>query len=242
VLTVDGLDVRYGAVRALQGIGLEVREGEIVGLVGPNGAGKSTTLKAISGLLKPAAGSIVFEGQSLGGSPPEEIVRWGVSLVPEGREIFGTLTVEENLRVALASRSDRAAAAEDVERMLELFPFLRTSLRRAAAELSGGEQQQLAIARGLLTRPRLLLIDEPSLGLAPLVVDAVFDRLEELNEEGLTILLVEQNALRTYEVADRMYVLRTGTIEAVDEHSDLRATIESGELYFGTAATAKGPP
>jgi branched-chain amino acid transport system ATP-binding protein len=240
VLTVEALDVRYGAVRALRGIDLEVRKGEIVGLVGPNGAGKSTTLNAIAGLLRPAAGSINFEGHSVAGARPEAIVRLGLSLVPEGRQIFGTLTVEENLRVALASRKDRAAAAQDVARMLELFPFLGTSLKRAAAELSGGEQQQLAIARGLLTRPRLLLIDEPSLGLAPLVVDAVFDRLQDLNAEGLTILLVEQNALRTHEVADRMYVLRTGTIEAVDQRSDLRAAIESGELYFGKAHSVRG--
>jgi branched-chain amino acid transport system ATP-binding protein len=236
MLRLEGLHVRYGAVAAVRGIDVEVGEGEIVGLIGPNGAGKSSTLGAISGLVPVADGSISFEGKELAGLAPDQIVRLGVSLVPEGRRIFATLTVEENLKVGLAARTDRAAAREDLERMLALFPILETFLRRPAGQLSGGQQQQLSIARSLLTRPRLLLVDEPSLGLAPLIVDAVFEALSDLRKEGLTILLVEQNALRTLELSDRCYVLRMGRSELLDDRGHVAEAIASGDLYFGGTA------
>jgi branched-chain amino acid transport system ATP-binding protein len=238
MLRLDDVHVRYGPVAAVRGASLTVEEGEIVGLIGPNGAGKTTTLSAVAGLVPVAAGTISFEGKPLRGLSPDDIVRRGVSLVPEGRRIFATLTVEENLKVGLSARKDRAAARQDFERMLELFPVLERYLRATAGHLSGGEQQQLAIARSLLTKPRLLLVDEPSLGLAPLVVDLVFDTLRDLREGGLTILLVEQNALRTLELANRSYVLRQGEIEELGADSALVDSIASGDLYFGTSADA----
>jgi branched-chain amino acid transport system ATP-binding protein len=241
VLEVDRLEVSYGAVRALREVALRVEPGEIVGVVGPNGAGKSTLLRTIAGAVRPSAGSIVFEGRSLVRMSPDAVVRAGISLVPEGRRIFSTLTVGENLRVALAPRRDRAAAAEDVERILDLFPILRSYLKSSAGKLSGGEQQQLAIARALLGRPRLLLVDEPSLGLAPIIVDRVFDLLAELKESGVTILLVEQNAAQALAVADRMYVLRTGHIEELSATERLAEAIQTGELYFG-APVDEGTP
>jgi branched-chain amino acid transport system ATP-binding protein len=240
MLRLEGLHVRYGSIAAVRDVSLTVEEGEIVGLIGPNGAGKSTTLAAVAGLVPVAAGTILLDGKPLKGRGPDDIVRRGISLVPEGRRIFATLTVEENLRVGLSARRDRAAARADFERMLELFPVLGRFLHDSAGQLSGGEQQQLAIARSLLTRPRLLLVDEPSLGLAPLVVDLVFETLRDLRENGLTILLVEQNALRTIELANRSYVLRMGEIEELEQHSSLVASIASGELYFGTRADAAG--
>jgi branched-chain amino acid transport system ATP-binding protein len=238
MLRLDDVHVRYGPIGAVRGASLIVEEGEIVGLIGPNGAGKTTTLSAVAGLVPVAAGTITFEGKPLRGLSPDDIVRRGVSLVPEGRRIFATLTVEENLKVGLSARKDRAAARQDFERMLELFPVLERYLRATAGHLSGGEQQQLAIARSLLTKPRLLLVDEPSLGLAPLVVDLVFDTLRDLREGGLTILLVEQNALRTLELANRSYVLRMGEIEELDAGGSLAESIASGDLYFGTADKA----
>jgi branched-chain amino acid transport system ATP-binding protein len=233
VLRVAGLDVAYGAVRALRGVDLRVDPGELVGVVGPNGAGKSTLLRTVVGVVRPSAGSIEFEGRPITGMAPDAIVRAGISLVPEGRRIFGTLTVGENLRVALAPRKDRAQAVEDVERVLELFPILRDYLKSSAGKLSGGEQQQLAIARALLGRPRLLLVDEPSLGLAPIIVERVFDLLNELRQSGVTILLVEQNAAQALTIADRMYVLRTGRIEELAASEELAEAIRTGELYFG---------
>src|SRR5213592_5028663 len=192
MLTIDELRVQYGRVPALHGVSLHVERGEVVALVGPNGAGKTTTLAAIFGLVAPAAGSIEFEGRSLVGSTPEQILRRGLALVPEGRHIFGTLTVAENLLLGSTARRDRPAAAADLEKMLELFPVLKSYYSSPAGTLSGGEQQQLATARALLSRPRLLLLDEPSLGLAPVVIDVVFDALAELRDDGVTILLVEQ--------------------------------------------------
>jgi branched-chain amino acid transport system ATP-binding protein len=212
MLTIDELRVNYGRVPALHGISLHVDEGEAVALVGPNGAGKTTTLSAIFGLVPPAGGTITFEGESLVGATPEQILRRGLALVPEGRHIFGTLTVAENLQLGTTARSDRVAAEADLARTLERFPVLKAYYSSSAGNLSGGEQQQLAIARALLSRPRLLLLDEPSLGLAPVVIDVVFDALEELREEGVTILLVEQAAARAVEFADRAYILRTGRV------------------------------
>jgi branched-chain amino acid transport system ATP-binding protein len=212
MLRVEDLRVNYGRVPALHGISLHVDEGEVVTMIGPNGAGKTTTLAAIFGLVAPAGGSITFEGRSLFGETPERIMRRGLALVPEGRHIFGTLTVAENLQLGTTGRRDREAAAADLGSVLDRFPALRSYYDSSAGTLSGGEQQQLAIARALLSRPRLLLLDEPSLGLAPVVIDVVFDALAELREEGVTILLVEQNAARAVEFADRAYILRSGRV------------------------------
>jgi len=202
MLKITDLSVHYGRVRAVQNLSLEVDEGELVGLVGHNGAGKTTTLMTITGVLRPAGGSIVFDGRSIVGKSPDQILRTGVSLVPEGRRIFGRLSVGENLKIGTTARSDRRRDA-DIAAMLERFPVLRRDWKKSGAKLSGGEQQQLAIARALLARPKLLLLDEPTLGLAPLIIDQVFDLLQELKNEGMTILLVEQNAARTIEIADR---------------------------------------
>jgi branched-chain amino acid transport system ATP-binding protein len=208
LLRLNDVSVHYGRITAVQGLKLEVNEGELVGLVGHNGAGKTTTLMTITGVLKPTAGDVVFEGRSLAGLSPDEILRRGISLVPEGRRIFARLTVGENLKIGATAR--RGGVDEDMQRILQRFPVLQRYWNRSGAKLSGGEQQQLAIARALLARPRLLLLDEPTLGLAPLIVDQVFDILQELHEEGVTILLVEQNAARTIEIADRTYVMRSG--------------------------------
>jgi branched-chain amino acid transport system ATP-binding protein len=233
MLTIDDLRVNYGRVPALHGVSLKVEPGEVVALVGPNGAGKTTTLSAIFGLVAPVGGSIEFEGQSLVGSSPEQILRRGLALVPEGRHIFGTLTVAENLLLGSTARSDRQEAAADLERMLELFPVLRSYYSSAAGTLSGGEQQQLAIARALLSRPRLLLLDEPSLGLAPVVIDTVFDVLEELRNEGVTMLLVEQAAARAVEFADRAYILRTGRVAHAGTREEILRMENFETAYLG---------
>jgi len=233
VLKIEHLHVHYGRIAAVRGISLHVDEGEIVTLVGPNGAGKSTTLLAIVGMARPTSGGISFGSDSLVGESPEKIVRRGISLVPEGRRIHATLTVEENLRLGATVRNDRAAVRADLDDVLNRFPILGTYLHNPAGKLSGGEQQQLAIARALLSRPRLLLLDEPSLGLAPLLVDLVFDSLEKLRTEGMTILLVEQNAMRAVELADRAYVLRTGTIELEGARDELLATADFETAYLG---------
>lgn len=212
MIEISGLTVRYGSVTALHGIDLSVREGELVALVGPNGAGKTSALAAVAGLVRPAAGVITVGGEPLTGLPPEQVIRRGVALVPEGRNIFTTLTVRENLALGATIRRDAAGVAADLERELERFPILRERLDQQAGLLSGGEQQQLAIARALMSRPRLLLLDEPSLGLAPRLVDLVFETVLALRDDGITILLVEQNATRAVEMADRTYVMRTGHI------------------------------
>jgi branched-chain amino acid transport system ATP-binding protein len=217
----------------VHGLSLDVAEGELVGLIGPNGAGKTTTLLAICGVVAPSSGDIRLQGESLLGLTPEAIVRRGISLVPEGRQIFTDLTVEENLIVGASVRSDRRAIQRDVEGMVERFPVLATYLKTSAGKLSGGEQQQLAIARALIARPRLVLLDEPSLGLAPLIVDRVFEIIDELRAEGSTILLVEQNATRTVKAADRTYVLRTGRLEAAGTRDELLARDDLAATYFG---------
>jgi len=210
VLKITDLSVHYGRVRAVQNLALEVNEGELVGLVGHNGAGKTTTLMTIAGLVKPAAGDILLEGRSLVGASPDAILRRGVALVPEGRRIFGRLTVGENLRIGATTRKSRDTTDEAIKRMIERFPVLERDWSKSGAKLSGGEQQQLAIARALLSDPKLLLLDEPTLGLAPLMVDIVFEILQQLRQDGVTMLLVEQNAARTIEIADRTYVMRAG--------------------------------
>jgi branched-chain amino acid transport system ATP-binding protein len=210
-LELRGLEVRYGPVAAVRDLSLQVGRGEIVGLIGPNGAGKSTTLHAITGLAPVHQGDVRLDGVSLLGKTPEDIARAGVALVPEGRRIYGGFTVEENLRLGLASRRERSAA-DAIAKAYELFPVLHEFRRRSAGALSGGQQQQLAIARALVARPMLLLLDEPSLGLAPKAVDAVFETLASIREQGVTILLVEQRAQRTVAFADRTHVLANGEL------------------------------
>ena len=233
MLAIDELRVNYGRVPALHGISLEVKAGEAVALIGPNGAGKTTTLSAIFGLVASEGGTITFEGQSILGLAPENIVRRGLALVPEGRHIFGSLTVAENLQLGTTAQKDRAGSAAETERLLQRFPALKEYYHSSAGNLSGGEQQQLAIARALLSRPRLLLLDEPSLGLAPLVIDIVFDTLEELRQEGVTILLVEQNATRAVEFADRAYVLRSGLIAHSGTTEEMQGMEDFETLYLG---------
>jgi branched-chain amino acid transport system ATP-binding protein len=220
LLAVEGLEVRYGAVSAVRALSFEVGEGEIVGLIGPNGAGKTTTLLAIMGGIPVASGDLRLAGRSIRGWAPERIAREGVALVPEGRRIYGDLTVEENLRLGLAARSGRSGAGADLEAAYELFPIVSEFRRRHAGALSGGQQQQLAIARALVARPRVLLLDEPSLGLAPKVVDIVFEALAEIRRRGVTVLLVEQRAQRTIGFADRTYLMANGELRLVLDPED----------------------
>ena len=210
MLKITDLSVSYGRVRAVQNLSLEVGEGELVGLVGHNGAGKTTTLLTITGSLKPAGGQILLQGKELVGRSPDAVLRAGVALVPEGRRIFGRLSVGENLKIGATTRRDRKHVDDDIARMLERFPVLERDWAKSGAKLSGGEQQQLAIARALLSKPKLLLLDEPTLGLAPLMVDRVFEILAELRNDGVTMLLVEQNAARTVAIANHTYVMRSG--------------------------------
>jgi branched-chain amino acid transport system ATP-binding protein len=211
-LELDGVGVRYGAVTAVRDVSLSLGRGEIVGLIGPNGAGKSSTLHAIMGLVRPFAGDIRLRGRSVVGRRPEEIARSGVALVPEGRRIFPELTVDENLRLGAAALRDPRASGDGLKRVYDLFPVVAESRRRHAGALSGGQQQQLAIARALLAEPDVLLLDEPSLGLAPQVVDAVFATLSTIRDQGLAVLLVEQRAQRTVALADRSHVLANGQV------------------------------
>jgi branched-chain amino acid transport system ATP-binding protein len=211
VLAVEGLEVRHGAVHAVRGFSLEVDRGEIVGLIGPNGAGKSSTLHAIMGLVKPAAGDVRLQGRSVVGCRPEDVARRGIALVPEGRRIFAELSVKENLQLGFAGRA-RRGGAEDLRRVYDLFPIVEEFRNRQAGALSGGQQQQLAIARALVSDPQVLLLDEPSLGLAPRMVDAVFEALQEIRSRGIAVLLVEQRAQRTIALADRSYVLSKGRL------------------------------
>ena len=222
----------YSGAPAVRDLSLAVNDGEIVGLIGPNGAGKTTTLKCIFGLVPAARGEIAYGGDHLLGLAPEQIVRRGLALVPEGRQIFTTLSVRENL---LLGRLGARAGTEDgdVDRVLDRFPVLRHYYRASAASLSGGEQQQLAIARALLARPTLLLLDEPSLGLAPLIVDELFGILGDLRDQGVTILLVEQNAARTVALADRTYVLRGGELLAHGTRAELGSLEDVSDMYFG---------
>jgi branched-chain amino acid transport system ATP-binding protein len=213
MLSVQDLHVYYGRIHALKGVSLEVHAGEIVALIGSNGAGKTTTLTALSGLLRPRSGSIHFEAQDLTRLPAHQIVRLGIVHCPEGRQVFARLSVIENLRLAAAHRADRERIARDLQRVYDLFPILAQRRNQYAGTLSGGEQQMLAIGRALMSRPRLLLLDEPSLGLAPLVVENIFRVIETLRRDGVTILLVEQNAYQALRLADRAYVLETGYVK-----------------------------
>ncbi len=236
MLDVAGLVVRYGPITAVKQIDMTVRPGELVALVGPNGAGKTSTLGAISGLQRCASGTITMNGTDITGRAPEDVIRQGLALVPEGRNIFVSLTVEENLQLGATIRTDKAAVRADIEAELDRFPILRERLRQPAGYLSGGEQQQLAIARALLSRPKLLLLDEPSLGLAPQLVNLVFDTIAGLREAGATILLVEQNATRAIELADRSYVMRTGRIVRSGTTDELGGGVDLAAEYLGAEA------
>jgi len=233
LLTVDNLEVFYGAIQALRGISLRVEPGEVVTLIGANGAGKTTTLRTISGLLKPTQGTIEFDGKSIQGWPPHKVVRAGLVQVPEGREIFANLTVDENLQVASIMRKDRAGIRVDRERALTLFPRIAERLSQMAGTLSGGEQQMLAIARALIAHPKLLMLDEPSLGLAPRLVRSIFQVIREINREGTTILLVEQNANMALHIAHRAYVIEVGQIRMEGPAAELAASDEIRKAYLG---------
>ena len=233
LLEVDNLCVHYGAIQALHGVTLSVEKGQIVALLGCNGAGKSTTLRAISGLIPPSSGSIHYEGQPLNGTKAHEVVGKGIAQVPEGRGIFPNFTVDENLKIGSYVRTDHAAIRNDRDYVLELFPRLQERLKQVAGTLSGGEQQMLAIARALLARPRLLLLDEPSLGLAPQLVKLIFDIIRKINSEGTTILLVEQNANMALEVAHHAYVLEVGAVVMNGDAKELAKSDEVKKAYLG---------
>ena len=233
LLHVDGIEVGYGDLTAVRDVSLEVREGEAVALIGANGAGKTTTLRAVSGLLPLRRGRIEFEGQRLDGLGPAEIVARGIAHVPEGRQLFPSMTVRENLELGARTRAARAARVETLERVFELFPRLRERGAQLAGTLSGGEQQMCAIGRGLMSRPRLLMLDEPSLGLAPVLVKAIFEDLGRINGQGLTVLLVEQNVLRSLHLAHRGYVLENGRMTLSGPRDDLLASGHIKQAYLG---------
>jgi branched-chain amino acid transport system ATP-binding protein len=233
ILSVDDLVVRYGPIVAVQNVSLNVQQGEIVALLGANGAGKSSLLKAVVGLVPVAAGQVRFKGEPISKLTPEAIVRRGISLTPEGRRVFPRLSVADNLRLGGAVTRDRADYDAAHEHVLSLFPILGERMRQNGGTLSGGQQQMLAIGRSLMARPALLLLDEPSLGLAPIVVDQIFELLERLRREGTTILLVEQNVHRALEIADRAYVLASGRVESQGEAAALRASAEIERAYLG---------
>jgi branched-chain amino acid transport system ATP-binding protein len=242
MLELEGLRVAYGPITAVQGLNLSVAEGELVALVGANGAGKTSALAAVAGVVRPVAGRVRLAGEDVTRWPPERMVRKGLAMVPETRDIFPDLTVAENLRLGAYVRRDRPGVAADLAAMVELFPVLGERLHQAAGFLSGGEQQQLAIARALMSRPRLLLLDEPSLGLAPALVGRVLELVRHLRSEGRTILLVEQNVRQTLEIADRVYVLAHGQLQASGRPEQLRATLDLAGVYLGQAPRAAGSP
>lgn len=233
MLVVENIHTYYGNIHALKGVSLEVEQGEIVTLIGSNGAGKTTTLRSISGLQKPKVGRIFLNGEDITEFPAHRLVYKGIAMVPEGRGVFGKLTVIENLDMGAYHRSDRAAIQADIEWAFELFPRLKERKNQVAGTLSGGEQQMLSTARALMSRPELLLMDEPSMGLAPILVEDVFDTIEDINKEGTTILLVEQNATMALSIANRGYVLQTGEIVLHDTAKNLRANQMVQKAYLG---------
>ena len=233
LLHLQDLHVYYGSIHALRGLSIEVDAGKIVTLIGANGAGKSTTLNTISGLLRPRRGSVRLEGEDLAGVPPHEIVLKGVVQVPEGRRIFGRLTVVENLEMGAYTLAARKAIEEGMDRSFALFPRLKERRMQIAGTLSGGEQQMLAIGRALMARPRLLLMDEPSMGLAPILVEQIFDAIQDINRQGTSILLVEQNAYMALTIAHRGYVLQTGSIVLAGPAADLQANADVKRAYLG---------
>jgi len=233
LLKLDNVKTYYGNIRALKGISLEVNEGEIVCLIGGNGAGKSTTLMTISGVLTPEEGEVLYQDRAIAGVRPDHIVQMGICQVPEGRMIFPLLTVIENLDLGAYLRKDRDGIKQDFERVFELFPVLRERAKQAGGTLSGGEQQMLAIGRALMARPKLLLLDEPSLGLAPILVDTIFDIIRQINEQGTTILLVEQNAQLALQFSHRGYVIETGEIALADTSAALLKNEQVKKAYLG---------
>ncbi|UQD53210.1 ABC transporter ATP-binding protein [Bacillus methanolicus] len=233
MLKVDGINVYYGNIQALKEVSLEIHQGEIVTLIGANGAGKSTLLKAISGLLKPKQGDILFAGQSISGKPAQTIVKLGISHVPEGRRVFSNMSVEENLELGAFLRKDKQGIQEDFKKIYELFPRLHERRKQLAGTLSGGEQQMLAMGRALMARPKLLLLDEPSMGLAPLLVKTIFRIIEEINSKGTTILLVEQNANMALSIANRAYVIETGRVVLSGSAKELNESDQIRMAYLG---------
>jgi branched-chain amino acid transport system ATP-binding protein len=233
MLAVDDIHVYYGNIAALKGLSFKVEQGEIVTLLGSNGAGKSTTLRTVSGLLRPRRGSLAFEGKRLDGVQAHDVVRLGIAQSPEGRRIFPRMTVSENLDLGAYLRKDTAGIAEDRENVLTLFPRLRERISQKAGTMSGGEQQMLAVARALMARPKLLLLDEPSMGLAPVLVDLIFDTISRIREQGTTVLLVEQNALAALRVADRAYVLESGSLKLAGTSAQLAKDPEIVKAYLG---------
>ncbi len=233
LLEVNNIETYYGNIRALRGVSLTVDRGEIVTLIGSNGAGKTTTLRTISGILRPRRGDVKLENKRIDNVPPEQLVRMGIGHSPEGRRIFSRMTVQENLEMGAFARKDKAAIAGDMERVLTLFPRLKERLTQRGGTLSGGEQQMLAIGRALMSRPQILLLDEPSMGLAPILVQTIFNIIRELNAEGSTILLVEQNALLALEVAHRGYVIETGQIVLEDTGANLLKSEQVRKAYLG---------
>jgi branched-chain amino acid transport system ATP-binding protein len=233
MLRVENLKVRYGPIIALHDVSIKVNEGELVALIGVNGAGKTTTLSTIAGVIKPVSGSIIFQEQSLVGKSPETILKLGIAVVPEQRDIFSSLTVEENLRMGAFSRHNRKEYLEDLKETFVLFPILEERFHQYGGTLSGGEQQQLAIARSIMAHPILLVLDEPSLGLAPIIVDQIFSLIVTLRSRGSTILLVEQNVNRTLEIADRIYLINNGRVEMQGTPDQLRSHSAIKDIYMG---------
>ena len=239
MLELSDVQARYGAIIALRGVSIKVSQGELVALLGVNGAGKSTTLGCIAGVLRPWQGNISFEGASILGKSPEQIARLGISLVPEGRDIFPSLTVEENLRLGAFTQREKSEYRRKLNEVYDLFPVLKERLQQPGGTLSGGEQQQLAIARALMSSPRLLMLDEPSLGLAPALVDQIFELIARLHKTGVTILLVEQNVDRTLEIVDRAYLMNTGRIESQGSAEQLRTHADIEGIYMGVKTQPK---
>ena len=232
-LEARGLEISYGGIRAVKGIDLTIQRNELVCLIGANGAGKTTTLKSLCGMLPPSRGEILFEGCPIAGRPSHELVRRGISMVPEGRGIFGRLTLEENMKIGAYARNDAAGIRSDMERLYDLFPRLAERRRQQAGTLSGGEQQMLAIGRALMSRPKLLLLDEPSMGLAPMLVQKIFETIRRIAKEGVTLLLVEQNARLALEVSHRGYVMESGNIVLSDSAQALLKNPKVQESYLG---------
>lgn len=233
MLEVTNLTVNYGAIRALKGISFSVQQGEIISLIGSNGAGKTTTLHSVSNLIKKQGGSVSFAGEDITGLAADQIVKRGLIHVPEGRRIFANLTVRENLEMGAFTRTDKSGIKADMERVYELFPRLKERVKQVAGTLSGGEQQMLAMGRGIMSTPKLLLLDEPSMGLAPILVDEIFDIIQRINKEGTTILLVEQNAFKAMKIASRVYILETGSIVKSGAASELINDPTVKEAYLG---------
>jgi branched-chain amino acid transport system ATP-binding protein len=233
ILKLDDVHTYYGTIQALKGISIDVHEGEIVTLIGANGAGKSTTLRSINGLNHPREGTITFQGSNITDTPPHEVVRMGISQSPEGRHVFPRMSVLENLEMGAYQRENRSEIAQDLDRVYALFPRLQERKAQKAGTLSGGEQQMLAMGRALMARPKLLLLDEPSMGLAPIFVEKIFEIIREINEQGTPILLVEQNALMALEIANRGYVLETGHVALADDAKALRDNEQVRKTYLG---------